>query len=144
MKAETDGRIGLQGVRSNDLPIQDALVPRPISTETTGLQLLRFFSDHLSFDVLYLFLSLDCSYISPGSFCTINSYLPTCNTTPLSGVTMNGITESKQRYLGYPKAVEGPHVPYKKSADSNPVIGGKALVAGAWLYVYLHSEQRLH
>lgn len=63
--------------------------------------------------------------------------------TPLSDVTVNGIKETKQRYLGYPKAIEGPHVPYRKSADSNPVIGGAALVAGAWLYISLHSEQRI-
>jgi hypothetical protein len=58
---------------------------------------------------------------------------PDLQHTLLLGVTMNGIKETKQRYLGYPKAVEGPHVPYKKSNDSNPVIGGTALVAGAWL-----------
>jgi hypothetical protein len=48
---------------------------------------------------------------------------------------MNGTKEPKQRYLGYPQALEGPRVPYKKSTDSNPVIGGNILVAGAWLYV---------
>lgn len=49
---------------------------------------------------------------------------------------MNGIKEPKQRYLGYPQALEGPRIPYKKSNDSNPVIGGNLLVAGAWLYVF--------
>jgi hypothetical protein len=53
---------------------------------------------------------------------------------------MNGTKETKQRYLGYPQAVEGPQIPYKKSADSNPVIGGDLLVAGAWLYVSRRSE----
>ena len=53
---------------------------------------------------------------------------------------MNGTKETKQRYLGYPQAVEGPQIPYKKSADANPVIGGDLLVAGAWLYVSRRSE----
>lgn len=53
---------------------------------------------------------------------------------------MDGAKETKQRYIGYPKAVEAPRIPYKKSDDSNPVISGNVLVAGAWLYVSLRSE----
>jgi hypothetical protein len=46
---------------------------------------------------------------------------------------MNGTTQKKQRFLGYPQALEGPKIPYKKADDANPVIGGSALLAGAWL-----------
>lgn len=39
----------------------------------------------------------------------------------------------KQRFFGYPKAIEAPIVPYKKKDDANPVFGGTILVVGAWL-----------
>jgi hypothetical protein len=51
---------------------------------------------------------------------------------------MDGTKEATQRYLGYPRAVEAPQIPYKKSADANPAVGGSILVAGAWLYVPRH------
>jgi hypothetical protein len=52
---------------------------------------------------------------------------------------MNGTKEKAQRYVGYPKAVKAPQIPYKKSNDSNPVFAGTLLVIGAWLYVSLHA-----
>ena len=47
--------------------------------------------------------------------------------------TMEDTEESSQRFVGYPKAVEGPFIAYKKSDDSNPVVRGTVLVIGAWL-----------
>jgi hypothetical protein len=49
--------------------------------------------------------------------------------------------ENAQRYIGYPQAVEGPTIPYKKIPDSNPVVRGTLLVIGAWLSVL--TPQRL-
>jgi hypothetical protein len=49
--------------------------------------------------------------------------------------------ENTQRYIGYPQAVEGPTIPYKKVPDSNPVLRGTLLVIGAWLSVLI--PQRL-
>lgn len=47
-----------------------------------------------------------------------------------------GIAEPKkqaQRFFGYPSAVEGPIILYKKADDANPVFRGLLLVVGAWL-----------
>lgn len=41
------------------------------------------------------------------------------------------------RFFGYPKAKEGPNVPYQKAKDENPVLRGIPLVIGAWLFVLL-------
>ena len=41
--------------------------------------------------------------------------------------------DQKQRFLGYPKAVEAPITPYNKKDDANPVFSGTLLVVGAWL-----------
>jgi hypothetical protein len=45
--------------------------------------------------------------------------------------------ENAQRYIGYPQAVEGPTIPYKKIPDYNPVLRGTLLVIGAWLFVLI-------
>lgn len=45
--------------------------------------------------------------------------------------------EKKQHWVGYPKPVKGPDVPYSKKEDSNPVFSGTSLVIGGWLYVML-------
>lgn len=48
---------------------------------------------------------------------------------------MDESKETPQRFYGYPKPVEAPTIPYKKSEDANPVFSGPLLVVGAWLYV---------
>jgi len=40
-----------------------------------------------------------------------------------------------QRFYGYPRPVEAPHIPFTKSDDANPVFRGLLLVVGAWLFV---------
>jgi len=45
----------------------------------------------------------------------------------------------KTMYFGYPQAVKGPSVPYKKEEDKNPVFSGSLLVIGASLYVSFRS-----
>ena len=40
-----------------------------------------------------------------------------------------------QRFYGYPRPIEAPHIPFTKSEDSNPVFSGFVLMVGAWLYV---------
>ena len=49
---------------------------------------------------------------------------------------MAELKEFRLRFFGYPRAVEGPAVPYKKSEDVNPVFHGTVLAIGAWLCVY--------
>jgi hypothetical protein len=39
----------------------------------------------------------------------------------------------QRRFFGYPKAVEGPKVPYSKKDDANPKFSGTVLVIGAWM-----------
>jgi hypothetical protein len=41
--------------------------------------------------------------------------------------------KGKQRFFGYPQAVEAPISPYRKVDDANPVFSGTILVVGAWL-----------
>src|SRR5271163_1776415 len=50
--------------------------------------------------------------------------------------------EEKQRFFGYPKAIEAPIMPYKKADDANPVFRGTLLVVGAWLVSKLEFVQR--
>jgi hypothetical protein len=40
-----------------------------------------------------------------------------------------------QRFYGYPRPVEAPHIPFTKSDDANPVFRGLLLAVGAWLFV---------
>ncbi|KAG9235935.1 amidase signature domain-containing protein [Amylocarpus encephaloides] len=47
------------------------------------------------------------------------------------------------RFFGYPKAVEGPDVPFKKANDKNPVFGDLILVVGAWLVSKLEFVQKI-
>jgi hypothetical protein len=37
------------------------------------------------------------------------------------------------RFVGYPRPVEAPVIPYTKADDANPVFRGTPLVLGAWL-----------
>jgi hypothetical protein len=41
----------------------------------------------------------------------------------------------RQRFFGYPRAVEAPAAPFVKTDDVNPVFRGFILVIGAWLLV---------
>ncbi|KAH6681341.1 amidase signature domain-containing protein [Halenospora varia] len=52
-------------------------------------------------------------------------------------------TEQRQRFFGYPRAVEGPNIPYRKSDDKNPVFSGFLLVVGAWLVSKLEFVQKI-
>ena len=49
-----------------------------------------------------------------------------------------------QRFYGYPRPVEGPHVPLTKSDDANPVFRGFPLVVGAWLFVTFYQLRLEH
>ncbi|TVY62777.1 Fatty acid amide hydrolase, partial [Lachnellula suecica] len=51
--------------------------------------------------------------------------------------------ETPQRFYGYPRAIEGPTVPFTRDADANPVFRGTLLVIGAWLVAKLGFVQRI-
>ena len=40
------------------------------------------------------------------------------------------------RFIGYPKVIEGPEVPYSFSVKSNPVLRGIPLVVAAAVYAF--------
>ncbi|CZT03894.1 hypothetical protein WAI453_011006 [Rhynchosporium graminicola] len=46
------------------------------------------------------------------------------------------------RFFGYPRAVEGPTIPYQKKKDANPAFSGIILVIGAWIVSRLEFIQR--
>jgi hypothetical protein len=50
---------------------------------------------------------------------------------------MDAPGEVAQRFFGYPQPIEGPHVPYQKKDDVNPIFSGTLLVVGAWMSVHL-------
>ncbi|RDL42360.1 uncharacterized protein BP5553_02339 [Venustampulla echinocandica] len=50
---------------------------------------------------------------------------------------------NEKRFFAYPRAVEGPEIPYKKSDDKNPVFSGFLLMIGAWLVSKLDFIQRI-
>lgn len=50
--------------------------------------------------------------------------------------------DEKQRFFGYPKAIEAPITPYKKADDANPVVRGTPLLVGGWLVSKLEFVQR--
>jgi hypothetical protein len=48
---------------------------------------------------------------------------------------MDDSKKTQQRFVGYPRAVEGPNIPYKEIVDKNPVFSGNILMIGAWMLV---------
>lgn len=48
---------------------------------------------------------------------------------------MAEVKEPFSRFLNYPRAVEGPHVLYKKKKDENPPLSGIPLLIAAWMSV---------
>ncbi|KAF4611372.1 hypothetical protein G7Y89_g15641 [Cudoniella acicularis] len=49
----------------------------------------------------------------------------------------------RPHFFGYPRAVEGPKIPYRKEDDKNPVFNGVLLVIGAWLISKLEFVQKV-
>ncbi|KAL2060123.1 hypothetical protein VTL71DRAFT_9945 [Oculimacula yallundae] len=58
-------------------------------------------------------------------------------------LSMDQSQQPASRFFGYPRAVEGPAVPYKKKDDANPVFSGTLLLIGAWIVSKFEFIQRL-
>ncbi|EKD13264.1 uncharacterized protein L3040_007340 [Drepanopeziza brunnea f. sp. 'multigermtubi'] len=60
-----------------------------------------------------------------------------------SNTNSDSNSHSQPKFFGYPQPVQGPHTPYQKKDDANPVFRGPLLVIGAWIVSRLPFIQNL-